>query len=267
MPEPVDTIKSVSDHFMINMCLTPRPAGASACYPERWKNYRFEHIGEIFLVPPGEVVHVRSKGGSQTAVVCEIAPHLVTKWFDGEIEWNNPRLESGLHIADRSIYGILMRMAREAAHPGFATEPLLELLIGQLAIELGRYCASITDVRQKNGLAAWRLRLIDDRVQEMGKAPSLSELASLCDLSVRQLSRGFRISRGCSIGDFVERARIENAKRLLVKGNSVKAVAYSIGFSSPSSFSFAFRRATGIAPMEYRQRIGGASRDHKLETN
>jgi AraC family transcriptional regulator len=255
MPEPIDHVMAYSDRFVVNMSLTPRPADACACYPERWKKDRFERIGEIFFVPPEEAIHVRSRAGSQTAIVCEIDPHIVTRWFDGEMEWNSATLESGLHISDRSIYGLLMRMTCEVNHPGFASEAMLELLVQQLAIELGRYCAAIKNVPPKNGLATWRLRIIDERVRQIGKAPSLSELAVQCDLSVRQLSRGFRTSRQCSIGDYIEQARIDNAKRLLAGGSSVKSVAYSVGFSSPSSFSFAFRRATGIAPMEYRQLV------------
>jgi AraC family transcriptional regulator len=73
-------------------------------------------------------------------------------------------------------------------------------------------------------------------------------------LSVRQLTRGFRASRGRSIGDYVAQSRIDHAKRLLATKQSVKAISYSLGFASPSSFSFAFRRATGETPREFRQR-------------
>ena len=161
----------------------------------------------------------------------------------------------GCIFPDLSIRGLLLRLTREVCHPGFASEMLLDLMVPQLAIELGRYCASIKHERTKSGLAAWRLRLIDERVREHGKAPSLSELADLCNLSVRQLSRGFRISRGCSIGQYVEQTRVENAKRLLLAGKSIKSIAYSMGFSSPSSFSYAFRRMMGTSPAEYRDKV------------
>jgi AraC family transcriptional regulator len=251
--KPFDHVRTNGNCFRVNMSLTPRPVGATACYPKHWRKDRFERIGEIFFVPPGEVIHVRTKSGRQTAIVCEIEPRIVTKWLEHDIEWNDSMLESALHVADRSMYGLLMRATRELSHPVSSSQQLLDLIFPQLAIELARYCAAVSVVLPKHGLAAWRLRLIDERVGEMGKPPSLSELAELCDLSVRQLSRGFRISRQCSIGDYIERARIENAKRLLITGTSVKAVAYSVGFSSPSSFSFAFRRATGISPMYYRE--------------
>jgi AraC family transcriptional regulator len=42
---------------------------------------------------------------------------------------------------------------------------------------------------------------------------------------------------------------------LLATDQSVKAIAYSLGFASPSSFSYAFRRASGETPREFRQRV------------
>jgi AraC family transcriptional regulator len=253
--EPIDRVMTNDAGLWVDLCLTPRPPNARACYPERWPADHFELMGEVFFVPPGEALNVRCEPGSQTSVVCKIDPLLMEKWFEGDLHWTQRQLEAGLHVSDLSIRGLMMRLTREVCHPGFASDMLVELIVPQLAIEIGRYCASMQQERQKSGLAAWRLRLIEERVRELGKAPSLSELAELCNLSVRQLARGFRISRGCSIGQYVERVRIEHAKRLLIAGKSIKSVAYSIGFASPSSFSYAFRRTTGRSPAEYRARI------------
>jgi len=131
---------------------------------------------------------------------------------------------------------------------------LVELICGQIAIELGRYCAGVNEGPVTGGLAPWRLRMIDERLRETQNVPTLDELAALCKLSVRQLMRGFRASRGCSIGDYVARTRLEHAKRMLVTDQSVKAISYSLGFASPSSFTYAFRSLLGETPREFRQR-------------
>ncbi len=47
---------------------------------------------------------------------------------------------------------------------------------------------------------------------------------------------------------------MDAAKRLLVEGESVKTIAFAMGFASPSSFTFAFRRAVGASPTTFRQR-------------
>jgi AraC family transcriptional regulator len=50
-------------------------------------------------------------------------------------------------------------------------------------------------------------------------------------------------------------SRLEHAKRQLAGDQSVKAIAYSLGFSSPSSFSYAFRKVIGESPRQVRQRV------------
>ena len=163
------------------------------------------------------------------------------------------RLEASLDISSAQIRSLILRLGEEARHPGFASQMLAELIAGQMAIELFRYCAAITDGPATGGLAPWRLRIIDERLAELRAAPTLAELAGLCDLSVRQLTRGFRASRGCSIGEYVAQSQIDHAKRLLATDESIKSIAYSLGFASPSNFSCAFRRATGQTPREFRQ--------------
>ena len=66
-------------------------------------------------------------------------------------------------------------------------------------------------------------------------------------------------AQGCSIGDHVMLSQVEHAKRLLGTDQTIKVIAYSLGFSSPSSFAFAFRRATGETPREFRQRASRAA--------
>ena len=256
---PTDVVAQEKEVYWLDLCLTPRPRNARACYREHWSPHRFERFGNVFVLPPHEMIQTRSDGGTaQTSVVCQLNPGAMSQWFDGELVWTDRRLEASLNIPDASIRSLLLRMEDELRNPGFAAEMLMELIVGQLAIELGRYCTSIAEGPATGGLAPWRLRLIDERLREVREAPTLSELAQLCNLSVRQLTRGFRVSRGCSIGDHVAAGRLDSAKRMLASDQSVKAIAYSLGFASPSSFCFAFRRATGETPRQYRQRSRGA---------
>lgn len=256
--QPLDHLKSDDDRYWIDLCLSPRPRDVRGCYTGRWSQGRFERIGDLFVVPPGERLRLRADpgrepAGSQSSIICRLAPEPMARWFEGELEWTDPRLEGGLDVGDRSLRGLMMRLLKETCFPGFASEVILDLIACQMAIEFGRYLVTANALPPKGGLAAWRLRLIDERLREPGKAPMLSELAELCNLSPRQLSRGFRESRGVSIGAYVEQSRIETAKRMLAQGETIKKVAHALGFASPSSFSFAFRRATGASPGRFRQ--------------
>jgi AraC family transcriptional regulator len=251
--EPADNVRREEEHCWLDMCLTPRPLNARACYVDHWAPHRFERIGQIFLLPPRHTFRVRSDGGpSQASVVCHLNADALREWFGGELEWTDYRLEAGLDIGDPDLRWLLTRLATELRNPGFGADTLIELLAAQIAIELGRYCVGLNERPAQRALAPWRLRLIEERLRGVDTSPTLTELAQLCKMSVRQLTRAFRVSRGCSIGDYIAQHRIEHAKRLLVGNQSIKAVAYALGFASPSSFSFAFRSATGVTPREYK---------------
>ena len=254
--QPVDAIFYKPNTLYLNMSLTPRLKNARACYCERWAAHRFEPLGDVFAAPAGEALHTLSDGGQQEAIICELRPEALRTWFDGALDaWTANRLETSLNIAEPRLRALLQRLSEEARHPGFASDALIELLAAQLAIELCRYCADMSARAAPQGLAPWRLRMIDERLREIREAPSLSELARMCGVSVRQLTRGFRISRGCSIGEYMQHARIKSAQQLLERDACIKSVAHALGFSSPSSFAYAFRRETGETPGAYRQRI------------
>jgi len=255
MTQPADNVVRHDDAYWLDLCLTPRPSNARACYRERWSPHRYERLGKVFLLPPRQTVQARSDGGSsQTSILCHLQPDALSHWCDDGLEWTDSQLQAALDIKDDCVRSLLLRLAQEVRHPGFASQALVEMIVGQLSIELARYCANVKEMQKGSGLAGWRLRLIDERLREVTAAPTLSELATLCRVSVRQLTRGFRASRGCSLGEHIASTRIELAKQMLLSDHSVKAVAYSLGFSSPSSFCFAFRRITGVTPNEFRRR-------------
>ncbi|MFT5481360.1 MAG: AraC family transcriptional regulator, partial [Halieaceae bacterium] len=214
--EPVDSISEEKDSYRVDLCLTPRPGNARGRYPGRSGARSFERIGNIFMVPPGESMQSVSDGCcEQESLVCEFDPQRTNTWLDCELEWTDRGLLAGLDIRERNLQVLLHRLAEEAKHPGFASETLVELIAAQIAIELARYCHVSNGENHKGGLAPWRLALIEERLRGGGDSPTLTELAQLCQLSVRQLTRGYRASRGCSIGDHMAHRRVEQAKLLL----------------------------------------------------
>jgi AraC family transcriptional regulator len=262
--DPIDIVMFDRDAYWLDLCLTPRPRSARACYRDHWTPHRFERFGNVYLLPPDETILTRSDGGpAHDSVLCHIRPEPMRKWFDGELQWTSRRLEASLDIPDATIRSLLLRLAEELRHPGFASEMLVELIAAQLTIELGRYFVHFDDIPAAGKLAPWRLQLIDERLQDVQEIPSLDELAALCKVSVRQLTRSFRASRGCSIGDYVVDQRIDRAKTQLASDQSVKTIAYALGFTSPSAFCFAFRKATGMTPGEFR--ASGAAQRHALK--
>jgi AraC family transcriptional regulator len=261
IPRPTDSVLRDDRAYQLNFCLTPRPLYTRAAYPAHWGPHRYDPLGEIFLVPPGEELHIKGGAGEQASLTCLLEAEALHAILGEKLEWTDERLAEALDITNSRIRNLLFRLTEEVRHPGFAGARMIEFLSGELAVELGRFCLEAVERAVTGGLASWRLRRIDERLGDDPTAPSLDELAKLCGISVRQLTRGFRASRGCSIGDYIEQRRMETAKRLLMAGDSVKTIAFAMGFASPSSFTYAFRRAVGISPTHFRtrQRVPGTA--------
>jgi AraC family transcriptional regulator len=251
--EPGDDTFLVKEAHNLDLSLTPRPRNARGCYPERWSPHRFERLGDLVFSPAGEVVRVKGDCASLVSINCQLHAAPLREAFEDDLEFTDRELDASLDIRSDTIRRLVLRLGSEARCPGFASEMLSELVAAQIAVELFRYRGAVADRSATGGLAPWRLRIIDERLAEQRAAPSLAELARLCDLSVRQLARGFRTSRGCSLGKYVAQSQIDHAKRLLTTDESIKSIAYSLGFASPSNFSYAFRRATGQTPRQFRR--------------
>lgn len=260
---PTASVQFNPDAYCIDMCLTPRPAAAKGNYRDHWGPHRFEKLGDIYFVPPGEALHVRGDIVRQAALMCELSAAAVHEQIGTRLSWSQQKLASALDIGSARIRALLLRLTDEVRHPGIASGRMIDLLSCELAIEIGRYCLDQSEKPLTGGLSGWRLRLIDERLSASFDPPPLGELAAICGLSVRQLTRGFRVSRGCSIGDYLEQRRMEHSKRLLMQGEAVKGVAFALGFRSPSSFTFAFRRAVGMSPTQFRQRQARGMEAHR----
>jgi AraC-like DNA-binding protein len=65
------------------------------------------------------------------------------------------------------------------------------------------------------------------------------------------LKKGFKTLTGSTIHEYIAARRISSARHMLqVEGRSVTEVAASLGYSSISHFSTAFKKATGLKPCE-----------------
>ncbi|CAN7490568.1 helix-turn-helix transcriptional regulator [Phenylobacterium sp. LjRoot225] len=243
------------DRYWIDLCMTPRRPEARARYVDQWGPHRFHPMGSVIALPPGFNLHMKHEGGRHISLICSLKAEAVHQWLGSEFEWTDRRLEAVLDISSSEIRALLLRLAEEVRRTGLARQPMCEALVVQLSIELARFLSDVGESTEHGGLAGWRLRIIEKRLAMAGEPPSLLELAKLCDISVRQLTRGFRASRGCSVGDYMAQARIDAAKRRLATEESIKSIATELGFSSQSTFTYAFRRATGVGPSEFRKRI------------
>ena len=81
---PADNTRREPELYWVDLCLTPRPQNARVCYKDRWAPSRFERIGNVLLLPPGQTVHARTDGGigTQASIVCLLKPAALRRWLD-----------------------------------------------------------------------------------------------------------------------------------------------------------------------------------------
>lgn len=82
---------------------------------------------------------------------------------------------------------------------------------------------------------------------------TLAEVAEKSGYTPNYFSHLFHDSCGIRFVDFLARLRLNYARTMLLTTNqSVSQIAQSSGFSSSSNFFRAFRKDTGLSPLEYR---------------
>ncbi|MYW42071.1 GlxA family transcriptional regulator [Streptomyces sp. SID161] len=84
-------------------------------------------------------------------------------------------------------------------------------------------------------------------------------LAARAALSPRHFARAFRAETGMTPGRYVDRVRIEHARRLLEDTtDGVEQIARASGYGTPEAMRRAFLRTLGTPPAEYRRRFRAA---------
>lgn len=107
----------------------------------------------------------------------------------------------------------------------------------------------------RGGLSGRLLRRLDEYICEHISAPlTLTDLAKVVDLSVRQFLRAFRESRGMSPHQYLLAVRIREAKSMLSSTEeSITQIALACGFSHSQHFSTIFKKIQGQTPSEFRR--------------
>ncbi|MDT0433147.1 MULTISPECIES: GlxA family transcriptional regulator [Streptomyces] len=85
---------------------------------------------------------------------------------------------------------------------------------------------------------------------------SVGALAARAALSPRHFARAFEAETGTTPGRYVDRVRVEHARRLLEDtADGVEEISRASGYGTPEAMRRAFVKALGTAPAEYRRRF------------
>jgi transcriptional regulator GlxA family with amidase domain len=94
---------------------------------------------------------------------------------------------------------------------------------------------------------------IAEHLQEELKIDAIARRAGM---SVRNFSRRFKNATGESFSNYLQKLRIENAKRLLESTDfSASEIMYRVGYNDDRSFRRLFKQYTGLTPKNYRNKF------------
>ncbi|MGB7785751.1 MAG: helix-turn-helix domain-containing protein [Salinimicrobium sp.] len=95
---------------------------------------------------------------------------------------------------------------------------------------------------------------------------NLNKLANQLEISPRELSRIINAEAEQNFNDFLNQYRIEHFKELLKDDLlSIEGMAYDAGFKSKTSFYRAFKKSTGLTPLQYKKSVKQVP-NHEIDT-
>lgn len=249
----------IDDAPIFSMSL-PRPGGAHGTVQYEAGATPAQKVGTMMLRPGNVRMHSIGDGGVLHIMRCRFdnaAFASVTALAD----WDPERLKKCAALHSAPLADVTKRLRKEVVTPGFGGSLAIDSYVNLILVEIGRaFRSRKMNPRVKGGLAPWQLARIDERLRVAdGAWPSVEELAAECRVSRSHLSRAFVETTGATLADHAANLRVARAKELMTASDlTMSDIAERLGFASPSAFGAAFRRATGLSPLQYSRTVRGA---------
>jgi AraC-like DNA-binding protein len=167
---------------------------------------------------------------------------------------------NGLQIVLCKHTRLLLDELQAVSHEGSFPERLLQMELSlQLLRKAVNYIGSINEVHSVPACSFLSNNTERDKVMqareilqlEYDQTVTIRELSRRVAINECYLKKGFKAMFGKTINEFQQDLRINKAKKLLqIEGYTVSEVAHTLGYSSISHFSTAFKKATNMKPCE-----------------
>jgi AraC family transcriptional regulator len=190
-------------------------------------NVVFARLTDDYTLPAVPARSIRYSYGAQDEVINQIGLSVLS-------EMMNPTAAGGMLVETSSLL-----LAARLVHSHFET--------GLIRLPMP----------SRHRLDEGRLRRVLAFVEEhLAEDIAVADLANVACLSIFHFTRAFAATMGVPPHRYVSQRRLENAKDMIATGRaSLGEIAHESRFSSQSSFTRAFRRATGTTPAEYRRTL------------
>jgi len=249
---------SGGDHPVAGMpllCLITKFGGARVLEGDP-KDWRFKGLAEqSLLVPPGHATYWRFTGATDFAMFYFTAPQAtmagrLLALFDLE---NEPLMFSNA-LVSATAQEVFNELQKGRAADERYVEKLVEIMLEKVYRALttvgvdGLKPSHVHFSRLSKALQYIRGNLSSDL--------SVQYLANLAGVSQTHFRRLFQEALGTSVHQYVQGARLEQARKFLGStGMPISRIAEECGFSSQSHLTTSFRKLYSATPAEYRSQL------------
>nr|WP_240152965.1 GlxA family transcriptional regulator [Photobacterium alginatilyticum] len=165
---------------------------------------------------------------------------------DGNL-WTSAGVLSGVDM--------MLAMVKLDLGPSIALQ-VARILVVFMARDGGQSQFSVPIKLQAKANRSDIVELISWLESRLNDSTTIVQMADFLGVSVRTLHRRCLQALDMTPAQILSQLRIEFSRDLLHQQNiPLKTIAYECGYSSPESFSTAFRQRFGIAPKRYRERF------------
>jgi AraC family transcriptional regulator len=200
----------------------------------------------VFFRPPA-VAHRDDIGQGARCFHVEISP----RWLD-HVNQFGQGLKQATVLHDPPLRWLATHLYQEWLQLDAAGPLAIEGLTYEMAAYL---CRSLSPDRAENGNPPLWLRKAKEIIETHYRDRlSLRDVANAVSLHPVHVARQFRRYVGMSVGNLICTRRIEFARQnLSLTDKPLVDIALESGFAQQAHFTTAFRRITGVTPLEYRK--------------
>ncbi|MDD3334351.1 MAG: AraC family transcriptional regulator [Eubacteriales bacterium] len=154
---------------------------------------------------------------------------------------------------DDTVYHLMKEIIQLADSTHKQSERLCSLLCTQVMLEVARLFQ-----QRRGALPPITNRYVSDALSIMrrdyAEPLTVAGIAAQLHVQPTYLHRLFREHTAYTMGEHLQRIRVQQAQRLLLHTkDALPEVAAAVGISSPQHFAQLFKRIVGISPAEYRR--------------
>jgi AraC family transcriptional regulator len=216
----------------------------NGAYYEYYGRKSFIYKPMTIMFHPPDITHqdeVGSQGGHFFSI------ELDSPWMERMGEYHGiPRSITDIGHTDAAWLG--MRLYREFREHDSYSELAIEGLVMAMMAEL---CRSQTKSERRR--PAWLRRAIDLMTTDFQRKLTLTQIAAEVGVHPFHLSKVFRQFHHQTVGDYVNRLRVQFACAYLPEvDRPLSEISLEAGFADQSHFTRVFKQVTGLTPGAYR---------------